>query len=72
MIRIPRERLSQEALIGVVDEYIGREGTDYGHRDFTLAEKRARVLAALDRGDAVITWDADSATTTIVPAGDAA
>ena len=72
VIRIPRERLSAEALAGVIDDYIGREGTDYGHRDYTLAEKRARVLAALTRGDAIITYDPDSATTSIVPAADAA
>ena len=46
--------LTQEALLGVVDAFILREGTDYGHQDYTLEEKRQRVFAMLQGGKAVI------------------
>ena len=46
--------LTQEALLGVVDAFILREGTDYGHQDYTLEEKRQRVIAMLQGGKAVI------------------
>jgi len=66
VINIPWQALSEEALTGVVDDFVGREGTDYGHRDFTLDEKRATVRAALASGRAIITFDPATRTTTIV------
>jgi uncharacterized protein YheU (UPF0270 family) len=66
VIKIPHTELSAQALAGVIDEFVMREGTDYGHRDFTLGEKRARVLTALQKGHAAITFDPDTQTTSIV------
>jgi len=66
MINIPFEALSAEALDGVIDDYVNREGTDYGHREFDLEQKRAAVLRELTSGRAVITYDPDTETTTIV------
>ena len=36
---IPVPALTRDALLGVVDDYINREGTDYGHRERTIDEK---------------------------------
>ena len=44
MITVSVEQLSESALLGVVDAFILREGTDYGHQDYTLDEKRRRNL----------------------------
>jgi uncharacterized protein YheU (UPF0270 family) len=66
VVKVPVAALSRDALLGVIDDYINREGTDYGHRDFDIDEKRAAVLRALQDGRAVITYDAASRTTTIV------
>lgn len=66
IIKVPVAALSRDALLGVLDDYINREGTDYGHRDFDLDEKRAAVLQALRNGRAVITFDPASHTTSIV------
>lgn len=68
IVNIPVAVLTRDALLGVVDDYINREGTDYGHRDIRLDDKRAAVLAALESGRAVITYDPASRTTSIVPA----
>lgn len=68
VIKVPMETLSPDALAGVIDEFINREGTDYGHRDFTLDEKRRHVRAQLACGEAVITFDPRTATTSVVPA----
>jgi uncharacterized protein YheU (UPF0270 family) len=54
MITVPIDQLSESALLGVVDAFILREGTDYGHQDYTLDEKRQRVMAMLLKGDAEI------------------
>lgn len=56
-IKVPVSELSDEALAGVIEAFVLREGTDYGHRDFTLAEKCALVREQLERGDAVIYFD---------------
>ncbi len=66
IIKIPMEALSDEALDGVIDDFVMREGTDYGHRDIDLLQKRDAVRRQLRSGRAVITYDATSQTTTIV------
>jgi uncharacterized protein YheU (UPF0270 family) len=55
-IRIPPSELSEQALLGVIDAFVLREGTDYGHQDFTLDEKRQRVKVLLDQGQAEICY----------------
>jgi uncharacterized protein YheU (UPF0270 family) len=67
IIKIPMEALSADALNGVIDDYVMREGTDYGHRDFDLEQKRDAVRRQLRSGRAVITYDAVSRTTSILP-----
>ena len=53
-MKIPQQELSSDALVGVIDAFILREGTDYGPQEYTLEEKRQRVLNSLTRGDAEI------------------
>lgn len=60
MVKIPMNSLSLEALRGVVDNYVLREGTDYGHRDISLAEKRAAVERQLLSGEAEIWFDPET------------
>lgn len=67
-VKIPLSELSEEAIAGVIESFVLREGTDYGHRDFTLAEKRALVREQLERGDAVIYFDPDTRSIDIKPA----
>jgi uncharacterized protein len=67
IIKISVDALSDEALEGVIDDYVMREGTDYGHRDFDLEQKRESVRRQLRSGRAVITYDPVSQTTSILP-----
>ena len=53
-MKISQQELSSDALVGVIDAFILREGTDYGLQEYTLEEKRQRVLNSLARGDAEI------------------
>ncbi|MCB9630016.1 MAG: YheU family protein [Sandaracinaceae bacterium] len=62
---VPYERLSEAALHGVVEEYITREGTDYGHSEATLEDKRQAVLRQLRAGLAHIEFDPESETCTL-------
>ena len=65
-INIPLEALSEDALLGVIDDYVNREGTDYGHADIDLDQKRVAVHRALTSGRANITYDPRTQTTTII------
>ena len=57
MIQIAAEDLSAEALTGVIEAFVLREGTDYGHRDYSLAEKCEAVRAQLERGEVELWFD---------------
>ena len=65
-LTIPWERLSAEALEGVIDEFVTREGTDYGHAEPDLAAKRADVMRQLRAGRALISFDPATKTCTLL------
>jgi len=66
-VEIPADALSEDALRGVVEAFVLREGTEYGARDFTLEEKVDQVLAQLRRGEARIVFDPATESVTLVP-----
>ena len=57
MIEIPAERLSAEVLRAVIEEFILREGTDYGSYEVSLDNKIDQVKGQLKIGDVLITFD---------------
>ncbi len=63
---VPYRELSEEALRGVVESFVLREGTEYGERDFSLDQKVAQVLSQLRRGEAQITFDPRTETVDIM------
>lgn len=67
MMEIPADRLSPEALRGLVEEFVTREGTDYGDQEVSLETKVAQVLAQLRRGEVVIRYDPKSQTCGLFP-----
>jgi uncharacterized protein YheU (UPF0270 family) len=67
-VQIPHDALSPEALRGVIEEYVTRAGTDYGAHEKPIDEKIADVERQLARGEAIIVFDVEAATTNIVPA----
>lgn len=64
-MEVPHHRLSSSALRGLVEEFITREGTNYGKREYSLDEMVAQVLAQLERGEATIVYDSVTATTSV-------
>lgn len=63
---IPPEKLSKMALQGLVDEFILREGTDYGHRDVDIEEKRQSVFNQLRQKHIFILFDQELESTTLI------
>ena len=65
LLTIPWQSLSEDALAGVVEEFVTREGTDYGH-EYSLAEKCRAVVGQLERGEAEITFDEETLSCSVV------
>ena len=64
---IPHRLLSPDALRGVIEAFVTREGTDYGTQDISLATKVLQVWQQLDAGTAVLVYDEDTESCTIQP-----
>lgn len=54
---VPHTELSAEALRGVIEAFVLREGTEYGTHDVALDVKVAQVLRQLERGEVRIVYD---------------
>ena len=67
-VEVPYIALSPDALRGVLENFVLREGTEYGERDFTLEQKVAQVLAQLERGEARVMFDPETQSVTILTA----
>ena len=68
-VTVPYTELSEEALRGVVESFVLREGTEYGEQEFSLDQKVAHVLRQLRRGEAQIVFDPATETIDIVVPG---
>jgi len=62
---IPSDKLSAEALKGVIDEFISRDGTDYGAIEASPETKFKQVKQKLASGWAVLIYDDEAETTNI-------
>lgn len=70
MIKVPHQDLEPATLRALVEEFITRQGTDYGDREVSLESKVGQVMAQLAQNTAFITFDPESDTATIVSADD--
>ncbi len=61
-MEIPWQRLADDVLDSVIEEFVSREGTEYGVEDYTMAEKVAQVRLQLQRGEAMLDFDPDTET----------
>jgi len=65
-VLVPYTELSPHLLHAVIESFVLREGTDYGEKEISLADKVARVVAQLEKGAARIVFDPESDSVTIV------
>jgi len=63
---VPYAELSADALRGVVESFVLREGTDYGSREYSLEQKVGHVMRQLHRGEARIVFDPDTESVQII------
>jgi len=68
---IPHNQISPEALQGLIEEYITRDGTDYGVQEFSLAQKVEQVQQQVVRGDVVVVFDVATESVSLLSRRDA-
>ncbi|MBW2426602.1 MAG: YheU family protein [Deltaproteobacteria bacterium] len=74
-VELDPEQLSPGALRGLIEEFVTREGTDYGaggatveaEPEWSLEEKVTQVYRQLSSGEARVVFDLESESASIVP-----
>ncbi|NKB31633.1 MAG: YheU family protein [Pseudomonadales bacterium] len=65
-MEIPYAELSEEALRGIIEEFVSREGTDYGDREYSLEDKIQHVKRQLESGEVKVFFDSESETCNLI------
>ena len=65
-VEIPIEMLSPEALTGVMNDFIVRDGTDYGFQEITHDKKLEQLRRQIVKGDVKIVFDEASESVTLI------
>ena len=65
-VEVPFSDLAPETLRNLAEEFVTRDGTDYGAVEKTLDQKVAGLMRELETGEAKIYFEAESGTVNIV------
>ena len=65
---IPLEQLPTETLHAIIENFVLREGTEYGSTDVSLSDKIAQVHQQLKQGSALLVYSELHETVNILPA----
>ena len=57
VVEIPPSALSDDLLRAIIEEFVSRDGTDYGLIELSLEEKVQNVLGQINRRDVIIQFD---------------
>ena len=68
-MKIPADSLSDDALMGIIESFVLREGTDYGPGEYDLAAKCRAVRRQILAGEAEILFDSGTESIDIRPVG---
>jgi uncharacterized protein len=66
MIIIPHQQLEEATLAALIEEFVSRDGAVHGHADPSARAMTDAVLRQLRNGAAVIAFDEETETATIV------
>jgi hypothetical protein len=69
-VQISVDALSHQALDGLIEEFVTRDGTDYGTEERSLDDKKDAVRRQLDCGEIVIVFDPETETSNIISKDD--
>ena len=52
--------LAKPTLDSLIEEFVTRDGTDYGAEEYSLEQKKRQILTQLERGDIFLTFDQET------------
>jgi hypothetical protein len=64
---IPTKELADETLTAIIEEFVLREGTEYGAEDISLAQKIAQIKYQLTQGTVVLVYSELHESVNILP-----
>ncbi|MDY6891685.1 MAG: YheU family protein [Pseudomonadota bacterium] len=64
---VPWQSLDPATLQNLLEEFVSRDGTDYGERESSLAEKTEQLRRKLSSGEALLLFSESSGQCNIVP-----
>jgi uncharacterized protein YheU (UPF0270 family) len=67
LMKIPHQQLKPETLNNIIEEFVLREGTDYGHAEISLKDKIDDVMKLLHAGEVSLNYDETTKTCNIIP-----
>jgi uncharacterized protein YheU (UPF0270 family) len=67
-IQVPIHAIDEETLARLVEEFVTRDGTDYGLTEISTERKVTRAMAALDTGKTIVIFEPSTGTVTLVDA----
>ncbi|MEX0963047.1 MAG: YheU family protein [Pseudohongiellaceae bacterium] len=59
-MNIPHQEVAAETLTAIIEEFISREGTEYGAQEYSLEQKVEQVRKQLERGEIVLNYDPET------------
>ncbi|MDF1780285.1 MAG: YheU family protein [Alcanivoracaceae bacterium] len=68
---VPWSQVPPESLQSLIEEYVTRDGTDYGEHEISLERRVEQMMAQLKRKEVVIWFDQVTETITLMSAQDA-
>ncbi|MBC7692573.1 MAG: YheU family protein [Methylotenera sp.] len=57
---IPHDRLPPDVLHALIEEFVTRDGTDYGEREASLETKIAHVMRQIEAGKVTVVFDPET------------
>ena len=65
-VEIPLSSIDRDTLMKIAEEFVLREGTDYGAVEISLEAKVTQVLKSLDKGHTKLFFDPETESVTLV------
>ncbi len=65
-IEILKDNLSADALDGIIESFILREGTDYGVQEISLEKKKEQIRKLIDKKEIRIVFDFSTESVTLM------
>jgi uncharacterized protein YheU (UPF0270 family) len=59
---IPYTELSEDTLQALIEDFVTRDGTDYGQDEVSMQEKAEHLLVLLKSGEVLISYNEDTET----------